>query len=170
MMKLLKMASVVVVLVLAGAFTQVQAQKFGYINSGELLAELPEVKSAEAELTALQTQLRKKGQSMVEQLQTDYLAVQQKVERGELSPKQQEEEAAKLEARQNEIAQFEQNMTKQMQDKRQQLLQPIYDKVNKAIEDVAKENGLTFVFDKQVLLYSEATQDVGPMVKQKLGI
>jgi outer membrane protein len=170
MMKLLKMASVVLVLVLAGAFTQVQAQKFGYINSSELLAELPEVKSAEAELTALQTQLRKKGQSMVEQLQTDYLAVQQKVERGELSPKQQEEEAAKLEARQNEIAKFEQDMSKQMQDKRQQLLQPIYDKVNKAIEDVAKENGMTFVFDKQVLLYSEATQDVGPMVKQKLGI
>ena len=152
------------------AVYEVQAQKFGYINSTELLAGLPEVKSAEAELTALQTQLRKKGQSMVEQLQTDYVAVQQKVERGELSPKQQEEEAAKLEARQNEIAQFEQNMTKQLQDKRQQLLQPIYDKVNQAIADVAKENGFTFVFDKQVLLYSEATQDVGPMVKQKLGI
>lgn len=36
---------------------------------------------------------------MVEQLQNDYLVVQQKVERGDLIPKQQEEEVAKLKAR-----------------------------------------------------------------------
>lgn len=150
--------------------TTAQAQKFGYLNSAAILSEMPEVKQADANLEALQKQLQKKGQGMVEQLQKDYTAIQQRIERGELSPKQQEEEAAKLKAREQEIGQFEQDMAKQLQDKRNELLQPIYDKVNKAIADVAKENGFQFIFDQGVLLYSEDTQDVSKLVKAKLGI
>ena len=37
-----------------------KAQKFGYLNSQAILAELPEVKQSEAELEALQKQLQKK--------------------------------------------------------------------------------------------------------------
>ncbi len=159
-----------VLFVLFGALYTTQAQKFGYINSAEILAELPEVKSAESELETLQKQLQKKGQGMVEQLQKEYLEIQQKVEQGELSRKEQETEAAKLEARQQEIAAFEQDMVTQIQKKRQDLLQPIYDKVNEAIAAVAEENEFTFIFDQQVLLYSKDTQNVAPMVKAKLGI
>ncbi|HMQ62446.1 MAG TPA: OmpH family outer membrane protein [Flavilitoribacter sp.] len=147
-----------------------QAQKFGYVNSADILASLPEVKQADASLDALQKQLQKKGQGMVDQLQQDYLAVQQKVERGDLSPKQQEEEAGKLKNREAEISKFEQDMMKQLQDKRNELLEPIYKKVNDAIAAVAKENGYQFIFEKSVLLYFEETQDVSSMVKSKLGI
>jgi outer membrane protein len=149
-----------------------QAQKFGYVNSAAILAEMPEVKQADANLEALQKQLQKKGQGMVEQLQKDYVAVQQKVERGELSPKQQEEEAAKLKARETEIGQFEQDMVKQIQDKRAELLQPIYDKVNQAIKDVAGENGFQFIFDFStgILLYADESQDVSAQVKAKLNM
>ncbi|TXB62514.1 OmpH family outer membrane protein [Phaeodactylibacter luteus] len=147
-----------------------QAQKFGYVNSAAILAELPEVKQADANLEALQKQLQKKGQSMVEQLQQDYLAVQQQVESGSLSPKQQEEEAAKLQKREQEIAKFEQDMRQQLNDKREELLNPIYEKVNNAIQDVAKENGFQFIFDQGVLLYAEDSQNVNSMVKAKLGM
>ena len=45
------------------AFTAgVQAQKFGYINSQELIQNLPEVKEANAEIETLKTQLQKKGE------------------------------------------------------------------------------------------------------------
>lgn len=168
MMSFLKFGSVLVLVL--GLAINLSAQKFGYINSAAILSEMPEVKQADANLEALQKQLQKKGQGMVELLQKDYTEIQAKVERGELSPKQQEEEAAKLKKREEEIAKFEQEMVKQLQDKRAELLQPIYDKVNKAISDVAKENGFQFVFDQGVLLYSEQTLDVGPMVKAKLGI
>lgn len=168
MMSFLKFGSALVLVL--GLTMNLDAQKFGYINSAEILSAMPEVKQADANLEALQKQLQKKGQGMVEQLQKDYTEIQAKVERGELSPKQQEEEAAKLKAREEEIGKFEQDMVKQLQDKRTELLQPIYDKVNKAISDVAKENGFQFVFDQGVLLYYEQTQDVGPMVKAKLGI
>lgn len=148
----------------------VQAQKFGYVNSAEIMAELPDVKQADSQLEALQKQLQKKGQGMVEKIQTDYAALQQKVQRGELSPKQQEEEAGKLEAAQTEIQQFEQEMVDQIQKKRAELMQPILDKVNTAIQDVAKENGYQFIFDEAVLLYKEDSQNVTALVKGKLGI
>ncbi|HQU57542.1 MAG: OmpH family outer membrane protein [Phaeodactylibacter sp.] len=147
-----------------------QAQKFGYVNSAAILAEMPEVKQADANLEALQKQLQKKGQGMVEKLQQDYAAVRQKVDNGELSPLQQQQESDRLEKAQADIAKFEQDMVKQVQDKREELLQPIYDKVNTAIADVAKENGFQFIFDQGVLLYAEESQDVSTMVRAKLGM
>lgn len=168
MKKVLKVC--MLTLVLFGALQTVQAQKFGYVNSAELLSSLPGVKQAESSLEALQKQLQKQGQGMVEKLQQDYTLVQQKAERGELSPRQQEEEAKKLEERQAEIAKFEQDMVSKLQAKRNELLKPIYDSVNEAIAAVAKENGYTFIFDQQVLLYFEEGDNVGPMVKAKLGI
>ncbi|MCB0583788.1 MAG: OmpH family outer membrane protein [Phaeodactylibacter sp.] len=157
-------------LMVIGAMSTVQAQKFGYVNSTAILAEMPEVKQMEANLEALQKQLQKKGQSMVEQLQQDYAVVQQKAASGDLSPKQQEEEAKKLEDQQAEIAKFEQDMMKQLQDKRNKELQPILEKVNQAITDVAKENGFQFIFDEGVILYAADSQNVEDLVKAKLGL
>ena len=165
---MLKIASLVILFL--GTITAASAQKFGYVSSAAILAELPDVKSADAELEALQKQLQKKGQGMIEQLQKDYIAVQEKVERGELSPKQQEEESKKLQDRQTEIQKFEQDMVKQLQDKRNEKMQPIVDKINKAIQDVAKENGLQFIFEKDILLYADPAQDVSTMVRAKLGL
>ena len=146
MSKILKIGTLVLALV--ALVTAVQAQKFGYVNSAAILAEMPEVKQADANLEALQKQLQKKGQNMVQALQKDYTAAQEKIAKGLLSPKQQEDEGKKLEDRQKEIAKFEQDMVKQIQDKRNELLQPIYDKVNAAIADVAKENGFQFILEE----------------------
>ncbi len=152
-------------------FTQTtEAQKFGYINSGEILSALPEVKQADANLEAYQTQLQKSGQKLVDQFEADYKALQKKVENGELSPKQQEEEASKLQKRQNEIAQFQQDMAQKLEEKRNKLLKPIYDKVDAAIKAVAKEGGYQFIFEQGVLLYADESQDVSAKVKAKLGL
>lgn len=157
-------------LMVFGAMSTVHAQKFGYVNSTAILAEMPEVKQMEANLEALQKQLQKKGQSMVEQLQQDYAAVQQKAASGDLSPKQQEEEAKKLEDQQAEIAKFEQDMMQQLQDKRNKELQPILERVNQAISDVASENDFQFIFDEGVILYADEAQNVESLVKAKLGL
>ena len=163
-----KIAGLVLALIFAAV--TVQAQKFGFLNSAAILAEMPEVKQAEANLEALQKQLQKKGQSMVEKLQQDYVEIQRKIEAGDLSPKQQEEEGQKLKERELEIGKFEQDMINQIQTKRNELLEPIYAKVNQAIQDVAEEDGYQFIFDQGVLLYFEEEADVSVKVKAKLGI
>lgn len=151
------------------AFTfNADAQQFGYVDSQTILTELPAFKQAEANLAALQTQLEKKLQASIEQLQTDYQALQQRIERGELSPVQQQTEGAKLQAREQELGTEQQGMVTQIQDKRTELLEPIYTKLNDAIKAVAAEKGFTFIFDKQVLLFGEESQDVSADVKSKM--
>ncbi len=151
------------------AFTA-QAQKFGYINSSEILAELPEVKQANANIDALRKQLEKKYQQDIQSLQTSYQAVQKQVAEGALSPKQQEEEATKLQKKEEELRKFETESQQKLAAKQQELIQPILDKVNQAIQDVAKENGFQFIFDEAVLLYRDESQNVASMVRAKLGM
>jgi len=166
------MKSVILVFVLCAFTLTMQAQKFGYVNSQLILSEMPAVKQANANLDALKTQLQKKGKGMVETLQKEYLAVQQKVEQGVLSPQQQQAEAQKLEAKQKEIADFEQKMAAQIGEKQQKLLEPILKQVNDAINEVAKEQGYTMIFDATagILLYAEEDADLSTQVKAKLGI
>ena len=66
-------------------------------------------------------------------------------------------------------------MENQIMEKRNTLLQPIFDKVNGAIKDVAKENGYNYIFDRNAqngstILYADETQDVTALVKSKLGL
>ena len=168
MKSLMKIACLV--LAMGSMLSMVQAQKFGYVNSAAILAEMPAVKQADANLEALQTQLQKKGQGMLEKLQADYTEVQRKVQNGELSPVQQEQEGKRLQEEEAKIAKFEQDMIAQVQTKREELLNPIYEKVNTAIKDVANENGFQFIFDQGVLLYADESQDVSTLVKAKLGM
>ena len=144
----------------------------GYVNSVALLQEIPEVKQADANLKDLQTQLEKKGQSMVEEFQKKYQELQVKEQNGELSPKMLEEEGARLQEEQTKIQQYEQDMQKQLAEKQQTLLQPILDRVNAQIAEVAKEEGMNFILDSsnQVLLYADETKDVTEKVRAKLGL
>ncbi|MBP8724711.1 MAG: OmpH family outer membrane protein [Saprospiraceae bacterium] len=149
-----------------------QTQKFGYVNSQALLAELPEVKQADATLQALQTQLEKKGQLMVQELETKYKELQRREQSGEISPKALEEEARKLKEQEAELGKYEQDVQRQLATRRQELLQPVIDKINNAIKQVATEGSFTYIFDSSagMLLYAEESLDILTQVKGKLGI
>ena len=159
-----------------GAFmtiaTMSHAQKFGYINSQALLAEMTEVKQAEANLDALKKQLQKKGQQMLTNLEAKYKDLQRKEEQGELSRKQMETEAQSIKQEEAKIAQFEQDMQKQLLTKQEELMKPVIDKINNAIQAVAKEGNFNYIFDAVggFILYADDNQDVTALVKAKLGM
>ena len=70
------------------------------------------------------------------------------------------------------IEEFQQNAQKQLQERETELLKPIIDRAKKAIEEVAKEGGYTYIFDAGTgaLLYSQDSDDIMPQVKKKLGL
>lgn len=148
------------------------AQKFGYCNSALLLSQLPEVKAADSELKDFQTMLTKKGQDMVKSLQDKAAELQRKQERGEISPKDFETQGAKLKEEEENIGKYEQEVYQKLSEKKEGLYKPLLDKVNKAMEAVAKEGGYAIVFDSstQVLLFADESLDVTKLVKAKLGI
>lgn len=169
------MKAVMIIVLLATIGFSANAQKFGYLNSNAILSEMSEVKQADANMEALQKQLQKKGQQMVQEYQVKLQSLQKKEQAGELSPKQIEDEAKKLESEQQKIATYEQDMIKQMTEKRNTLLKPIFDRVEVAIQSVAKENGYNYIFDTnatqgRIILYADPGNDVTTLVKTKLGM
>jgi len=56
------------------------------------------------------------------------------------------------------------------QAKQNQYLEPVYRKVMKAIQDVAKEKGYTYVYDKSVLIVGPTGDDLLPAVAQRLSV
>jgi outer membrane protein len=149
-----------------------QAQKFGFINTQALISEIPEVKEANANLETYKAQLQKKGQAMIQSLQTKYQELERKQQQGEIAPKQLETEAAKLKEEETKIGQFEQTSQQQIVTKSEQLLKPLRDKIQKAIDDVAVENGYQYIFDASlgIILYADDATDVSALVKAKLGL
>jgi outer membrane protein len=149
-----------------------QAQKFGYVNSQEIISQLPEVKEANSNLETFGNQLQKKYQQMLQSLQTKYQDLERKQQEGLLSPKQLEEEAKKLKDEEMKLAQFEQSSQQQIMKKQEELLQPIMDRIQAAIKEVASENGYSYIFDQSmgVLLYADESTNISPKVKSKLGM
>jgi len=146
------------------------AQKFGYCNSLALLAELPEVKQADSDLQAYQTQLQKKGQEMVKAFQEKAQELQRKQDQGTISPKDFSEQEAKLVKEQEDINKYAQEVDQKLGQKREELYKPILEKVNAAMQEVAKAGGYTMVFDTstQVLLFADESMDVTKEVIAKL--
>ena len=148
------------------------AQKFGYCNSAQILTLIPDVKAADSDLKAFQTQLTKRGQDMVKVLQDKDAELQRKKDQGAISPNDYQTQAAKLKEEEEKIGKYEQEVMDQLAQKREQLFKPIFDRFNKAMTDVAKEKGFMLVFDTntQVVLYADESLDVTKDVKAKLGI
>ncbi len=146
------------------------SQNFGYVNTQELLTQLPEVKEANANIENLKKQLQKKGQNMIADLQAKYQDLERR--QNDLSPKQMEEEAVKIRTEEQKIAEFEQSSQQKILAKSEELLQPIQQKVQTAIDAVAAEDNYTYIFDASlgVLLYADPAADITNKVKAKLGL
>lgn len=153
-----------------GSIYIANAQKFGYVNTQQLIQDIPEVEEANANLENYQAQFQKKGQDMIRSLQAKYEALEQKRVSGEISPKQLEVQAEELKKEELKIAEYEKEGQKRMMDKSEALLKPLREKIQAAIAEVANENGYDYIFDFSlgVLLYADSSTDVSALVKSKL--
>lgn len=164
-------ALLVALFCLSAAFT-VQAQKFGYVYSDELLTSLDDMKAAESDLVGFREQKQKLFQAKVEKFQAEVADLQRKNEAGEMTPKQLQEAQTRLQTTQESLGTEEQSISEEIQKRRQEKIQPIFDRVNLAIAAVAKEDQLIYVFDGSaggVILYADDSMNITEKVKAKLG-
>jgi outer membrane protein len=150
-----------------GAFAQ--KAKFGHVDSNAIFTVMPEKnvasKAVEEYAKTLETQL----QALNEELELKYNEYIEKQETMSPSIKQMKEE--ELTNLQQRIQAFQVRAQEDMQTKEQELLEPIYTKIQDAIKAVGEENGFIYIFDVSTLLYfSSESIDATGMVKTKLGI
>jgi outer membrane protein len=151
----------------------VSGQKFGYINTAALLELMPEVETADKQLSAFQEGLIKGGENKVRAFEANYNKYLEDVNNGSLSKVQQIARENSLSEEQNAIAQYEQEVQLQVLQKREELLKPILQRIDKAIQAEGKEGGYTFIFDSSVagaLLYAVDGDDIMEAVKRRLGL
>lgn len=146
------------------------AQKFGYINSAELLQAMPEIKKANADAEAYAKTFQEQLQTMGKEYETKVQAYQ--ASEKTMSDAVKEVKVKEIQDLQARIEGFNQSAQEKVGKKKEELYKPILEKADKAIKDVAKEKGFDYVFDtsSNVLLYAKESDDILPLVKTKLGI
>jgi len=144
--------------------------KIGHINSNELMEVMPGRDTALTQLEAYAQGLEDQLKVMNSEFETkyqDYLANEATYLEPVKVSKQQE-----LVDLQNRITDFQSDAQDLLSQKEAELIQPLIDKAKNAIDEVAKENGYTYIFDTSIgaLIYYQDSDDIMPLVKKKLGI
>lgn len=147
------------------------AQKIGHINSQQLLVESPLVKDADKKITDFQNTLIAKGESMVKKFETEYETYVKDREAGILSQIQMQQRESGLQATQQSIQKYEQEVQQKLAIKREELYKPILDKVKVAIDNLGKSGEYTMIFDTSTngLLFAMEGEDLLAKVKANLG-
>ena len=140
------------------------------MNTQEILAMMPEVKTADGELQKYQSQLEGQLKSMGAEYQSkvqDYQS--QEAIMADAIKKSKAKEITDLQER---IQDFQQTAQESIQKKKEELYSPILKKTEDAVKEVAKENAYNYIFDTAsgIVLFSSEATDVSVLVKKKLGI
>lgn len=166
----MKKALFTLVLSLAVMLSTQAQSKFGYLNSNELLAMMPESQSMQEELQTLAKGL----ESQLTARQAEYEKKVVEYQQNETSYTEiiKEDKIREIEGIQQRIVEFQKKAQETLAEKEAELFTPIREKAMAAIDKVAKEGNYTFIFDSGAgsFLYAAESENVLNLVKSKLGL
>ena len=166
----MNMKRIIVIIAMAmltvSAFAQ---QKFAHVNFSELVQLCPEADDARAAMAVSQKEVQATFNELVGEYNTKYEQYQSKASTWTASIRESKEK--ELVQIQQRIQEFQQSVDAELQQQ-QNLMAPIYEKVNKTIQDLAKAGAYVYVFDVSTVIYVDATQstDLTVEARKVLGI
>lgn len=149
----------------------VSAQKIGHVSVSEVIASMPAKKTADAEIEALSKKYQADIEFKMVALQKKANQYQEKARTA--SPEQVKQLSEELQKESQAIDKMRAEAYKALDKRKQELLNPILNKVQEAINKTAKAQGINYVLDSSAgrgLLYAEGGNDITPAVKKDLGI
>ena len=168
-MKKLKNGIIAIAFVLvATSFVNAQS-KVAHIDVSALLAEMPEMIAAQAELKKLSETYRVDIESSMTELKNKY--TQYSNEASAMSEEENQKRALELQGFEKNIGEAQQAAQMEMAKKQQELFQPITEKAKSAIEKVAADQGYDYVIDAtpgEGVIVAKG-KDLLAEVKQELG-
>lgn len=150
------------------------AQKFAYVDTEYILSLLPDYKSAQKKLNEIAEAWQKEVDGKYEAIDKMYKEYQ--AEKILLTAEQQKQREEEIITKEKEAKKFQQDKfgyEGELFKKRQELVKPIQDKVFEAIQKIAKDDALDFIFDKSsdmTMLFSNAKYDKSDNVLTALGV
>lgn len=166
-MKQLKTLAIAIVLFIG---TQVSAQsKVAHIDVQTLMTAMPEMKTAQDQMKKIQETYDKEYKGMVAEYQTKLQKYEQ--EASTAGDVLNETRSKEMQDMGNRIQQYQQTAQKELGQKEMDLIKPIMEKAQKAIQKVAKAKGVNYVLDAtngSGVLFAEGI-DLMADVKKELG-
>lgn len=170
------MKKIMLLIVLAGmAFVKADAQaRIAYVDTEYILDMLPEYRSAQKQLDQLSEDWQKeveKRQAAVDKMYRDFQAEQVLLTEDLRKKREQEIKEKEKELKEYRTQKF--GYEGELFKKRQELIKPIQDRVFEAVQKVAKQSALDFIFAKSselIMLYSNAKYDKSDEVLAELGV
>lgn len=151
------------------------AQRFAYVDTKYILEKLPDYKSAQQKLDDQAALWQKEIDTKNETLKKMYTKYQAEefLLTADLK-KQREDEIVKAEDELKDLQKNRFGFNGDLFKKRQELIQPIQDKVFDAVQKIAQTRSYDFIFDKAsggaAMLYTNPQYDVSEEVLKKLGM
>ncbi len=162
----------------AAAFAQTQTQpvvqKIGYADWDYIFSQMPEYKQIESQLKTHGDQLQAQAKAKYTEYEAKLKAYQ--TTGATMVDAVRKDKEAELTQLQENIQKFQQDAQTSLQKKQADLMEPVFSKVGKAVEEVAKENGYSFIINPQlvgggdVLLYNDEKYNISLLVLKKLGV
>ena len=147
------------------------AQKFGHLNSAEIIQAMPEYTKAQTELQELEKQCTNELQMMEQELAKKSEAYEK--EKATLPANIQQRRETELQELYTRMQQYYQQSQQDLQQASQEKMAALTEKITKAIKEVGVAGGYLYIFDvaSGIPYISETlSTDVTGAVKAKLGI
>lgn len=149
-------------------------QKIGFADTQFIVVNMPEFKQMEADLASL-------GGQLENQLKSKYTDYKNKVNTyveiaPSISVENRKAKEIELMHLQESIRKFEREAELSYRKKQEQLMEPIYLKIGKSIDEVATENKYSIIInadptaDQKLLLFAVKEYDITRLVLKKMGI
>lgn len=151
--------------------------KIGYTNVELILQYMPETKTIEAELSKLEKAISDALEVKQKYYQQKLIEFMEYKQSGKpLSPEMEKAATAELQRLEAEVQRGIQEAENRLMKRRMDLLKPVQDKMQGAIDAVAKEGGYTYILNQAVgagipsILYGKESDNVTALIAKKLGI
>ena len=149
-------------------------QKFAYVDIDYILKSIPEYNEAQTRLDDITAQWQKEIDQKYTEIEKLYKQYQ--AEQVLLTEEMKQQRQKEIEDKEKAAKELQKKRFGYQGDlflKRQELIQPIQDKVYDAIQKIAQTKALDFIFDKSsgtVMLYANTKHNISDQVLQSLGI
>lgn len=140
--------------------------KIGFLDLNYVLNKLPRYKQIQKELADFQKQGQEEFKIKQEDFQKKLEAYQQ--EAPSLSPVMRAGEEKKLQNLQDELVNFETSFRARIQNKEAQLMAPIYEKIEKSIEEITKAEAYEFIVRREAFYTVIEANNISDKVAAKV--
>ena len=170
MKRLVSILTVIISITATSASFAQSKVKLGHLDFAALYSVMPGLDSVKIMFEDYNKSIQEQYAAMQTELENKFMDYQ--ANSGGMSEIIRQTKEAEINDLKGRLDAFEMQATQDLQNKELELTTPIIEQAKKAVEEVAKENGYTYVFNSTegLLLYADSSDDILDLVLKKLGI